>query len=102
VLRSWLIAHHRAGDVAAMHRPQARFIIKGHTHRSGVWRCRDGRVVINTGSFCGPFTSQAVEIQGDQLRVRSIIQRAGEFRLGAPTAAFTLAVPALLPVSTKP
>ncbi|MFM9080845.1 MAG: metallophosphoesterase, partial [Opitutaceae bacterium] len=28
----------------------ARFIVTGHTHRRGIWRRADGRIVINTGS----------------------------------------------------
>jgi hypothetical protein len=66
--------------------PQARFIILGHTHWSGLWTI-DGRVVINTGAFRFPGRPRMVRIEQDTLSVVPIKQRWGECRPGSPVIA---------------
>lgn len=91
VLMAWRQAPRRAAALARTHRPNARFIVIGHTHRPGVWNTPSGVVVINTGSFCRPFGAMAVEISGETIRVRRIEQQAGAFHPGAFVAEFPLA-----------
>jgi predicted phosphodiesterase len=102
LLHTWATMSGRAAGFAAHHRPKAKFIIFGHTHRRGIWRLRDGRVVINTGTFSSPLTAQTVELQGNELRVHPIILRGGEFHLDPPTKTFALPAPALSPLTAKP
>ncbi len=88
ILRAWREAPGRAAALARRHRPKARFIAIGHTHRPGVWRTASGIVVVNTGSFCRPFGAMALEITPGRLRVRQIEARAGRFHPGAAVAEF--------------
>jgi predicted phosphodiesterase len=91
ILRAWLDTPALAAAVAAAHRPTARFMLIGHTHRPGVWRTASGLTVINTGSLCRPFGACAVDLTAGQLVVRRLAERAGEFRLGPTVAEFALA-----------
>jgi predicted phosphodiesterase len=90
ILRAWSEAPERASALAGRHRPKARFVAIGHTHKPGAWKTRSGVVVINTGSFCRPFGPVAAEITSDRIRVRRIESRKGEFRPGAEIASFPL------------
>ncbi len=90
VLRAWREAPGRAAELAGRHRPKARFIAIGHTHKPGVWKTPSGVVVVNTGSFCRPFGAMAAEITADRIRVRRVEARGGEFRAGAEMATFPL------------
>lgn len=91
VLWAWQVAPERAAALAETHRPKARFVIIGHTHRPGVWRTRSGRVVINTGSFTRPLGSCLVELTPGRLRVRRVVARRGAFHPDRTMAEFTLA-----------
>lgn len=90
VLRTWRGEPALAAAFAREHRPRARFIIVGHTHRPGAWRTASGVVVINTGSFCPPLGGCVADLAGDRVVVRSIVARAGAFRPGATIAEFSL------------
>ena len=48
-------------------------------------------VVINTGSFCPPFASYAVDVSPEQVVVRRVRHRRGFFELGRVVASFALA-----------
>jgi predicted phosphodiesterase len=89
ILRAWREAPGRAAALAQSHRPRARFIVIGHTHVPGVWRTASGIVVVNTGSFCRPFTAMAAEVSPGWIRIRRIEERRGEFRPGAKVAEFS-------------
>ncbi len=91
VLWAWWVAPERAAALARAHRPGAQFVILGHTHRPGIWRTRDGRVIINTGSFTRPLGALMAELTPGQLRVRRITARGGAFHPGPTLAEFTLA-----------
>lgn len=91
ILRAWREAPGLAAELAHRHRPRARFIAIGHTHRPGVWRTAPGIVVINTGSFCRPFGAMALEITPGRLRVRQVTARGGRFHPGAAVADFPVA-----------
>lgn len=91
VLWAWRVAPERAAALAETHRPKARFVITGHTHRPGIWRTRNGRVVINTGSFTRPLGSCLVELTPGHLRVRRVVARRGVFHPDRTLAEFALA-----------
>jgi predicted phosphodiesterase len=91
VLRAWRKAPVLAATLTRRHRPDARFVVFGHTHRPGIWRQPDGLTVINTGSFCPPFGGYTVDVEAERLVVRRVQRKAGEFRLGATVAEFPLA-----------
>lgn len=91
ILRAWAQLPARLAAFAAAHRPQARCLIAGHTHHPGVWRRPDGRVVINTGSYCRPFGRLVVDITADQVIVRRVQRRGLEFSPGAVITEIALA-----------
>jgi predicted phosphodiesterase len=91
ILRAWREAPLRAAALARRHRPQARYVLIGHTHRPGITRTADGIVVVNTGAFCRPFGSLAVDVTAARLRVRPIEFRRGSFHLGGTRADYPLA-----------
>ena len=90
MVRAWSEAPRRAEALVRRHRPGARFVLMGHTHRPGVWRTGTGPVIVNTGTFCPPFGSLAVDLTPGQLKVRRIERQGGEFRAGATVAEFSL------------
>ncbi len=91
ILRAWRQAPERAAALARTHRPAAEYVILGHLHRPGVWRAKDGRVIINTGSFCRPLGACLVDITASRIVVRRIEARDGAFHPGRPLAEFALA-----------
>ena len=91
ILRAWRETPARAAAIAATHRPDARFMLIGHTHRPGVWTTPSGLTVINTGSLSRPFGALAVDLHATQLTVRRIVARAGHFQPGPVIAEFALA-----------
>ncbi|MBC7366320.1 MAG: hypothetical protein H7343_05825, partial [Undibacterium sp.] len=91
ILRAWRQTPARAAAVAAAHRPAARFMLMGHTHRPGVWRRPSGLTVINTGSLTRPFGAYAVDLTPGRLAGRRIEFRSGEFHPGPVIADFALA-----------
>ncbi|HVW22370.1 MAG TPA: metallophosphoesterase [Opitutaceae bacterium] len=86
---AWLVAPGRTAALLRRHRPDARFILVGHTHRPGIWR-RHGLTVINTGSFTRPWGAFAVDLGPDELVVRRIERREGRFHPGAVRARLAL------------
>jgi len=91
IFDAWQTMPGRAAALLRQHRPEAKFISIGHTHRPGVWRQPDGVVVINTGSFCRPFGGCVVDLAPGRLVVRRIVSRGGEFHAGPALAEFALA-----------
>lgn len=81
MLSCWAQTPSRARALAERHRPRARFVVVGHTHRAGVWRT-GGRLVINTGSFLPLSGRLAVDLIRDEIVVRRIIHRNGHFYPG--------------------
>ncbi len=90
VIRAWRELPRRAAALAREHRPQARFVVVGHTHRPGVWPTRSGVVVINTGSFGPLLGGMIVELSATALRVRRLERRRGEFHAGEKVAEYPL------------
>jgi len=91
ILRAWQETPARAAAIVATHRPAARFMLMGHTHRPGVWPMPSGVTVINTGSLTRPFGAFTVDLTPGLLAVRRIEFRSGEFHPGPVIADFTLA-----------
>ncbi len=90
ILRAWREAPARAAALARRHRPAAKFIVNGHTHRPGVWQ-REGVTVINSGSYCPPLGGTCVDLAEGRLTVRRVEFRQGAFHPGATLAEFPLA-----------
>lgn len=89
IIRCWMQTPNLATRVADKFRPQARFVIIGHTHYSGVW-ARGERVVINTGSFL-PFSGRcAVRIEKDRLEVREVIRDKTQWKFGKVVRSFAI------------
>jgi predicted phosphodiesterase len=91
ILRIWRQEPALVAAFARVHRPQARVVAVGHTHRPGVWRTPGGTLVVNTGSFTRLLGGCAIDLAGDRVTVRRIADRNGEFHLGETMAAFSLA-----------
>ncbi len=81
IIKAWCEVPGRAAYLARVFRPQARFIIVGHTHFPGVWEVGP-RVIINTGSFVPYFGVSAVTIASGRIEVRRIDIRHRHFVLG--------------------
>ena len=90
MVRAWRELPERAAAFVRRNRPRARFAVVGHTHLPGVWTCEDV-VVINTGSFCPPFASYAVDVSPEQVVVRRVRHYRGRCYLGRVVASFALA-----------
>lgn len=91
VIRAWRDTPRLAEGFVGQHRPAARFLAMGHTHRLGVTRTRHGLLVLNTGSFGPPCRPGVIDLEPDRVRLRSVERRNGEFRFGAALAEFPLA-----------
>jgi predicted phosphodiesterase len=61
--------------------PQAEVLIVGHFHRPGCWH-KDGRRVINTGTFVNPGRAHWVEWHAGRLRRGVVDESSGVYRLG--------------------
>lgn len=101
MMRAWRDTPRLAADLAEAQRPNAKFILLGHTHFPGVWRQAHGRVVINTGSFSTPYGPYVTEISGEHLRVRSVLRRGDHFYCGATRAQFALAAEAISAIRAR-
>jgi UDP-2,3-diacylglucosamine pyrophosphatase LpxH len=80
-LNYWANVARYCSRLRTRHRPQARLMLIGHTHRAGVWPNRDFTLV-NTGSF-QPL-SQALVARLDERRVivRQAVLRANAYQMG--------------------
>lgn len=81
VLRAWSTC---PGLVSAFAReicPQVQGVIMGHTHLPGCWM-REGRLVINTGSYLPWLGRRLVDVSGTSLVVRAVERDGTIFRPG--------------------
>jgi len=90
IVNAWQSFPRLADEFLWPYRPNAQVMLAGHTHRPGIWRRRNGTVLINTGSFCRPFGAFAVDLSDEKLRIRSIRAQGGEFRLSGTVAELRL------------
>jgi len=80
ILKYWWQVPRLAADFAKQCSPEAKIVVFGHSHRQGVWK-RQGRTVINTGSFGFPGRPRAVVIEGQTLSVHNIQKLEATFSL---------------------
>lgn len=90
ILESWRTFPYRARRLLDEHRPQARFMISGHTHWPGIWHQPDGRIILNTGSYCPPCGQLLIEFDDEHLFVRHVRRKGGDFYPGRVVAEFAL------------
>jgi UDP-2,3-diacylglucosamine pyrophosphatase LpxH len=81
IIKAWCEVPGRAAHLARVFRPQARFIIVGHTHCPGAWVVPP-HVIINTGSFVPYFGACTAIIESGRIEVRRIEIRRGQFVIG--------------------
>ncbi|MEO7412142.1 MAG: metallophosphoesterase [Opitutaceae bacterium] len=91
ILQAWHDLPGLAATLMRQHRPAAKFILVGHTHRPGIWRRPGGVTIINTGSFSRPLGGYQVDLTRERLIVRRVATRRGEFHPGHLLAEFSLA-----------
>jgi predicted phosphodiesterase len=89
ILNSWQRLPISAAKLAEDHRPDARFVIVGHTHYPGTWT-RQGRRIINTGSFLPVLGRRLVDVHQDRLEVRKIRQSSHAFHPGRLVKRYSL------------
>lgn len=90
ILQVWRTEAANAAAFLRRHRPAAKFVLLGHTHRPRVMQSAPGVIAINTGSFCPPLGTRAVDLTPDRITVRRVESRHGEFHPGAIVAEFAL------------
>jgi predicted phosphodiesterase len=81
IVKAWCQVPGRAANLARVFRPNARFVIVGHTHYPGAWDVSP-RVIVNTGSFVPYFGAYAAIIESGRIEVRQINFRKSQFVLG--------------------
>ena len=91
VLRAWRRAPRLAATLTRHYRPHAHFAVIGHIHHPGYWRMPNGVTVLSTGSFCPPLGGCVIDVSSETIRLRRIVYKRGEFRLGRSVAEFALA-----------
>jgi predicted phosphodiesterase len=81
ILYAWASLPNRARKLADTYRPEAQFVLVGHTHFPGVWH-NQGRNIINTGAFLQRFKPLAVVIENQGIEVCRIDEVNKKFVLG--------------------
>jgi predicted phosphodiesterase len=89
IIKAWCEVPGRAAQLGRVFRPEAKFIIVGHTHCPGAWAVPP-RVIINTGSFVPYFGACAVIIESGRIEVRRIDFHRQQFVLGKLIRDFTI------------
>lgn len=86
LFEAWRTMPERTRHFAGRYRPDARVVLVGHTHRTGIWRASGGITVVNTGSFTFPFGPWAADFGPSAIVLRAIRWRQGAFRIGEKVA----------------
>jgi len=89
IIRCWMLTPRRAAKLVKKFRPQARFILLGHTHYPGVWK-RRGVVILNNGGFFPLSKQRLVDIENGSLFFREIVREGEQFKTGKTLAEFPL------------
>ena len=87
ILRAWLQTPTLAARLCDLFRPNAKYVIVGHTHYPGFWK-RGSVTVINTGSYVLHFGALAVLLEGESIEIRKVIKQKEGFALGRRIARF--------------
>jgi predicted phosphodiesterase len=75
MLEGWFTQAKTGGEFCEAYFPNAEILVIGHFHREGTW-LRDGRRIINTGSFMAPGRAHWIEWQ-DGFLSRGLIDESG-------------------------
>jgi len=78
LLHYWWAVPKMASCFASEFAPRAEVVLFGHSHREGVWQ-RQGRTIINTGSFGFPGKPWAVLVEGRRVSVHCIRRQGQAF-----------------------
>lgn len=89
IIRAWQKMPSMAAKFTAQYAPEAKFIIVGHTHHSGVWSVA-GKVIVNTGSFGGFGKATIVRITDAELLVQKLVRKQYKFFPDKTIASFPL------------
>jgi predicted phosphodiesterase len=90
VFKVWANLPRIAGRFVEEFRPACQVMLFGHTHRAAWWR-RNGRLLVNTGGFVSFASPLAVEFPNEnEVRIRRVDLRNGQFQLGKIVAKETL------------
>ena len=81
MIEAWLIQASQGAKFCDRYFPAAEVLVIGHFHREGSW-LRDGRRIINTGSFMAPGRAHWVEWSEGWLSRGSVEETAGSCRKG--------------------
>jgi predicted phosphodiesterase len=81
ILHAWWNTPKLGAKLLRTFRPNARYLLIGHTHFPGCWN-QSGRVVINTGSFVFNFGACAVLVNEKNFEIRRIERHRQNFILG--------------------
>jgi predicted phosphodiesterase len=87
ILHAWLQTPTLAARLCDLFRPNAKYVIVGHTHYPGFWK-RGPVTVINTGSYVLHFGALAVILDGESIEIRKVIKQKEGFVLGKRVARF--------------
>jgi predicted phosphodiesterase len=87
IIRAWMQTPTLAARLGELFRPEARYVVIGHTHYPGFWR-RGQITVINTGSYVLHFGALAVILDGTSVEIRKIKRQKEGFALGKRIARF--------------
>jgi predicted phosphodiesterase len=87
ILGAWLQTPTLAARLCDLFRPDARYVIVGHTHYPGFWK-RGPVTVINTGSYVLHFGALAVLLDGESIEIRKVTKQKEGFALGKRVARF--------------
>jgi predicted phosphodiesterase len=87
ILHAWLQTPTLAARLCDLFRPNAKYVIVGHTHYPGFWK-RGLVTVINTGSYVLHFGALAVLLDGESIEIRKVIKQKEGFVLGKRVARF--------------
>jgi predicted phosphodiesterase len=101
IMRAWLQTPTLAAQLCNLFRPNAKYVVVGHTHFPGYWRHKE-LTVINTGSYVLHFGAMAVILDGESLEIRRIKKQKDGFVLGRRIARFREAPTERVTVSGEP
>lgn len=80
-LEYWANVAHYSHHLKSAHRPDARLMLIGHTHRAGIWQAKD-YTLVNTGSYQPLSKPLIVFIDERRASIHRVISQSGQFQVG--------------------
>ncbi|HVJ80821.1 MAG TPA: hypothetical protein VNC50_07095, partial [Planctomycetia bacterium] len=80
-VRYWAGVAGLSQGIQARHRPKARLMVIGHTHRPGIWKL-PGFTLVNTGSYQPLSKPRAVRLTETEAQVFEVVRDGTVFRFG--------------------